>query len=257
MNRTPQASRRIWLAIAAILALPHPSPAQVRVLISGGFFAPLQELRPDFEKATGITVTPIRGQSQGNGPNTIAAQLRNGVAADVVIMSREGLDELIGEGKITAGSDVNLAQTPLGVAVRAGAPRPDISTVEAFKQTLLRARSITFPASTTGIYMMTKLFPRLGIFNEISGKITHDGVASVASGSAELAIQPVSELLHIPGTDFVGTIPADTQYVSVFAAAMVAGSKQSEASKRLIAFLTTGNAMAVIKKSGMEPVVRH
>src|SRR5262249_1137813 len=133
MNSTPQASRRVLLAIAAILALPHPSSAQVQILISGGFLAPFEELRPAFGKSNGVTVTPIRGQSQGNGPNTIAAQLQRGVPADMVIMSREGLDELIAERRIVAGSERNLAQTPLGVAVRAGAPRPDISTVEAFK----------------------------------------------------------------------------------------------------------------------------
>ncbi len=113
--------------------------------MSGGFAAAYQEILPEFEKATGITVTTPRGQSQGNGPNAIGAQLRRGVPADVVIMSKEGLEQLIAEGRIAAGTAVDLARTPLGVAVRAGAPKPDISTVDAFKRTLLRAKSITFP----------------------------------------------------------------------------------------------------------------
>jgi len=146
-----------------------------------------------------------------------------------------------------------LAQTSLGLAVRAGAPRPDISTVDAFKQALLRAKSVTFDSSTTGIYLTTKLFPRLGIAGDMAGKSTTSGVAAVASGDSEIAVQPVSEILPVRGVDLVGTIPAEIQYVAVFAAAVVTGSKETDASKRLIAFLTSDGATAAIKKSGMEP----
>jgi molybdate transport system substrate-binding protein len=244
---------RLAFAIA-VLALPTASFAQLNVIMSGGFTAAFQEILPEFEKTTGITVNTARGQSQGNGPNAIGAQLRRGVPADVVIMSREGLDQLIAEGRIVAGTDVDLARTPLGVAVRAGAPKPDISTVDAFKRLLLSAKSITFPDSTTGIYMLTTLFPRLGIASEIAGKITHSGVAAVAKGDAEIAIQPVSELLHVSGTDFVGTIPMEIQYVSVFSTAVVAGSKEPESAKRLIAFLASESAVKAIENSGMERI---
>jgi molybdate transport system substrate-binding protein len=247
------ASLRLLFAIAAVLASPAQSFAQIHIIVSGGFSAAWQALRPGFEKTTGITVTTARGQSQGNGPNTIASQLRRGEPADVVIMSREGLNELIAEGRIVAGTDLDLARTPLGVSVRAGAPKPDIGTVAAFRQTLLRARSVTFPGSTTGIYLTSKLFPQLGIARELSGKITNVGVAAVAGGDAEIAIQPVSELLYVPGVDFVGTIPAELQYISVFSAAVVAGTKEQEASRRLIAFLASENAGAAIRNSGMEP----
>jgi molybdate transport system substrate-binding protein len=164
--------------------------AQVNVITSGGFAAVLQEILPKFEKATGITVTTRRGpsQSQGKAPNTIGAQLRRSVSADAVILSREGLDELIAEGRIVAKTDVDLAQTPLGVAVRAGAAKPDISTVEAFKQALLRAKGINFPSSTTGIYMIDKLFPRLGITRELSGKIEDSGVVALVNGESEIAV---------------------------------------------------------------------
>lgn len=242
------------LFVIAVLALPTALLAQLNVIMSGGFAAAYQELLPEFEKTTGIAVTTARGQSQGDAPTAIGAQLRRGVRADVVIMSREGLDQLIAEGRIVAGTEVDLARTPLGIAVRAKAPKPDISTVDAFKRSLLRAKSITFPNSTTGIYMTTKLFPRLGIASELAGKITHSGVAAVARGEAEIAIQPVSELLHVPGSDFVGTIPAEIQYVSVFSAALVTGSKQPESSKRLIAFLASESAMKAIRNSGMEPL---
>lgn len=244
---------RLCIALAAICS-PAESFAQINVIISGGFSAAFQQMLPDFEKSTGITVTTTRGASQGSGPNTIGAQLRRGVPADVVIMSKEGLEALIAEGKIAAGTAADLAQTPLGLAVRAGASKPDISTVDAFKRALLAAKSITFPASTTGIYMTTKLFPQLGIARELVGKITNTGVAAVADGAAEIAIQPVSELLHAPGADFAGVIPKEIQYISVFSTAQVAGSKQARASARLIAFLKSGSAAKAIRNSGMDPL---
>ena len=253
MNRRSHAPTRVVYAIAAVLALPTASFAQVHVIISGGFSAAYREVLPEFERTTGITVTTTSGGSLGNGPNTIGAQLRRGVAADVVILSREGLSELMAEGRIVAGTDTDLAQSPLGVAVRAGAPKPDISTVESLKQTLLRAKSVTFTSSTSGVYLTTILFPRLGIADEMAGKSTTSGVAAVVRGDAEIAVQPVSELLPVPGVDFVGTIPAEVQKVNVYAAAVVAGSKETEASKRLIAFLASEGATAAIKKSGMEP----
>jgi molybdate transport system substrate-binding protein len=139
------------------------------------------------------------------------------------------------------------------MSVRAGAPKPDISTVDAFKKALLRASSVTFPMSTTGIYLTSKVFPQLGIANEMAKKVTTAGVAAVARGEAEIAVQPVSELLHAAGVEFVGTIPAEIQFISVFSAAIVTGSKEPEASKRLIAFLISDNARTAIKNSGMEP----
>jgi molybdate transport system substrate-binding protein len=248
---------RPWLLLASLFAIPAAAFAQLQVITSGGFAIPLQQIVPEFEKDSGIAVAITRGQSQGGGPNAISAQLRRGVPADVVIMSREGLNDLIAEGRIVQGSDVNLAQTPLGVAVRAGARKPDLGTVEAFKQMLLDAKSVTFPSSTTGIYMMNKLFPQLGIADQISAKITHAGVSAVAKGNAELAIQPVSELLHVPGVEFAGTIPRQIQYVSVFSCAAVAGGKQLQTANRLIAFLQSQPARKVIAASGMEPPASH
>jgi molybdate transport system substrate-binding protein len=238
--------------IAAVLALPAASSAQVNVLISGGFSTVFQKLLPEFEKTTGITVTSTRAASQGSGPNTIGARLRRGVLADVVIMSREGLEELAAEGRIVPKTDVDLARAPLGVGVRAGAPKPDISTVDGFKRALLRAKSIN-SVSTTGLYITNKLLPQLGIASEIAEKIKDSGVAALVSGESELAILPVSELLHVQGVDFVGPIPEEIQHLSVFTAAMVTGSKKPEASKRLIAFLASENARTAITESGMEP----
>jgi len=243
---------RFVLLTAALLGSPIASFAQLKVLTSGGFAAPLQELLPRFEKSTGITVTTARGPSQGNGPDTIGAQLRRGVAADVVIMAREGLNDLIAESRIVPGSDTDLAQTVLGVAVRAGAKKPDLRTLDGFKQMVLRARSINLP-STTKIYMTQEVFPRLGILKQVSPKITGAGLDAVARGTVEIAIRPVSEILHVPGVELAGTIPPEIQRVAVFSAALVRGSTNQDAARRLIAFLTSAQARAVLGEHGMEP----
>src|SRR5262249_17412889 len=142
------------------------------VLMSGGFSGAYELLLPEFERATGIAVTTGSGASQGNGPYTIAAQLAGGVHADVVIMSREGLADLMAANLIAAGTDVDLARVPLGVAVRAGVANPDVSTVDAFRQALLKAGTIAVPGSTSGIWLMTDLFPRLGLADKINATMT-------------------------------------------------------------------------------------
>jgi molybdate transport system substrate-binding protein len=251
MNKSRWSPLALIFATMTVVALPSASPAQVRVLISGGFSAAYHELLPEFQNTTGVTVTTARGASQGDDPNTIGAQLRRGVPADVVIMSRSGLDELFAQGRIVIGSDVDLAQVPLGVAVRAGAPRPNISTVDAFKQTLLHAKSVGIQ-STSAIYMTTKLFPQLGIANEMAGKLSNAGAARVATGEIEMVVLPISEILPVRGVDFVGTIPAEIQFVVVFSAALVKGAKEPEASRRLITFLASEKATPAVEKVGMK-----
>ena len=253
---------RKFLATAAVALpmfafVPENALAQVKVMTSGGFAAPLRDMLPEFTKSTGISVEVILGKSQGTGPDTIGSQLSRGVVADIVILSREGLKDLISANRIVPHSDIDLAKTPLGMAVRAGAPKPDIGTVEAFKNTLLHAKSITYPSSTTGIYMATKLFPQLGIASEVLPKSSNAGVAAVAKGDTEIAIQPVSELLHVPGTDFVGILPQEIQYISVFSAALVTGSGKSSDAEKLIKFLGSPTAKDAIRNSGMEPLPLH
>lgn len=243
-------------AVVAAVAFPGASIAQVRVILSGGFTAAYKEVIPQFEKTSGIKVITSNGASQGNGPNTIGAQLRRGVPADVVIMNKAGLVDLIAEGKIAAGTDVDLARTLLAVAVHSGAPKPDISTVDALKQALLSAKTVSVDASTSGIYLTTKGFPRLGIAREMESKTIKGGAAAVASGKADIAVMLVSEILPVKGAELVGTVPAAIQDPSVFSAGVVAGAKEVESAKRLIAFLASESAAAAIKRSGMEPLGR-
>ncbi len=248
------------LLLAAVLALPGASFAQIKVMTSGGFSSALHDLLPEFERQTGIKVITSSGSSQGNGPQTIGAQLRTGAQVDMVIMAREGLDVLVDEGRVVDGSAVDLAKTPIGVGMRAGASKPDLGTVDAFKQALLAAKVIAVPSSTTGIYLTGELLPRLGVAEAITVKSTARGSAAVgmvASGEAVFSMQPVSEILHVPGVELAGLIPGEVQYISVFSAGIVRGSQQRDACERLIAFLTSGDAAAAIKNTGMEPAAQR
>jgi molybdate transport system substrate-binding protein len=236
---------------------PVAASAQLNVLISGGFSSAYEQLLSEFERTSGIKITTGSGASQGTGPQTIAAQLARGVPANVVILSREGLSELVAAKRIVAGTDVDLARVPLGVAVRAGTPKPDVSTVEAFKQVLLKAKTIAVPGSTSGIWLKNDLFPRLGIAEKINVKDAargKDATSMVAAGGADLAVMPISEILHAPGVDFAGSIAPEIQFVQTFSAAVVAGSGDLEGSKRLIEFLSSARASEAIRNSGMEPV---
>jgi molybdate transport system substrate-binding protein len=232
--------------------------AYIDVLMSGGFSAAYERLLPDFKRASGIDVTTGSGASQGSGPQTIAAQLARGVPADVVILSREGLTELAAAQRIAPGTDADLARVPLGVAVRAGTPQPDVSTVEAFKHAVLNAKAIAMPASTSGIWLRNELFPRLGIAGKVEMTMAPrgtDATRMVAAGEVDLAVMPVSEILPAAGVAFAGSLAADIQFVQTFSAAVLAGSAQLEAAKRLIAYLTSANAAEAIRASGMEPIV--
>ena len=255
MNNKLRAGARAALAII-MLTIPAVSYAQVKVIMSGGFSAAFKELLPEFERTSGITVTTASGASMGDGPNTIPNQVRRGVPADLIILSRDGLADLVKEKRTVPGSDTDLARSLQGMIVRAGAPKPDISTVEKFKQTLLKAKGIACTSSTGGVYLTTVLIQKLGIAEEVKGKISFAAAASVARGENEIGIQQVSELLGVPGVDYVGTLPDAVQLETTYAAAIPEGAKEIENAKKLIAFLTSKAAVPAIKKSGMEPPKR-
>jgi molybdate transport system substrate-binding protein len=234
-----------------------PTSTCVHVLISGGFGGAYEKLVPEFARQSGVEVTTGSGASQGSGPQTIGAQLARGVAADVVILSREGLAELSAANRIAAGTAIDLARVGLGVAVRAGGAKPDTSSVAAVSQVLLNAKTIAIPASTSGIWLKDELFPRLGIAGKVDARMTPRGsgaAAMVAVGDADLAVMPVSEILAAPGVDFAGAFPAEIDMIQVFAAAVVAGSAAMDEARRLIAFLASPPARETIRRSGMEPM---
>jgi molybdate transport system substrate-binding protein len=244
-------------AIATLFAFPIAASAQLKVLMSGGFSGPYERLLPEFERSTGVKVSTASGASQGTGPQTIRAQLAAGAQADVVILSSEGLADLAAAGRIATGTETDLAQTPLGIAVRAGSPKIDVGTVESFKRVVTSAKSVSAPGSTSGIFVRDHVLPRLGIADQVRLKTTPRGAeaaAMVASGEAELAIMPISEIVHAPGVEVGGILAEEIQLHQVFAAAVVAGSSQLDAAKRLIAFLASDAAAAAIRSGGMEPV---
>jgi molybdate transport system substrate-binding protein len=248
---------RPMIVFSVLSVWPSMAFAQVKVLISGGFSGAYERLLPEFERTSGIKVTTGSGASQGDGPQTIKAQLAKGVPADVVILSREGLSELITAKRIASGTDKDLAKVGLGVAVPAQSPKPDVSTVDAFKQTLLNARLIAMPGSTGGIWLMKSLFPRLGIAEKVKVKLTARGseaTSMVAAKEADLAVLPVSEILHASGVDLAGALPADIQFDQTFSAAIVAGSNEIQNAGRLIEFLASPSAAVAIKSSGLEPL---
>lgn len=229
----------------------------LKVLISGGFHGAYERVLPEFERTTGIAVVTGSGASQGTGPQTIRAQLDRGVPADVVILSREGLEELIVASRIAAGTDVDLGRTPIGLAVRAGAHKPDVRTVAAFAQVMLEARAVAVPSSTSGIFLMNEVFPRLGIAGKVDIRIAARGTgaaAMVAAGEADVALMPVSEIVHAPGVELAGILAEEIQLNQVFAAAVVAGAQAAEAGRRLIAYLASERAAEAIRSSGMEPL---
>src|SRR5262245_44112359 len=159
-----RALRRFACFVAVVLCLATAARAEeIRILTSGGFAAALHDLAPAIERAVHATLVTTEGSTLANGPDSIPARLQRGEAVDIVIMSASGLEDLIKTGAIVAGSRVDLARSGIGMAVRAGTPKPDISSLDALKRTLLAAKSIAYSSSISGVYLSTELFPRLGI----------------------------------------------------------------------------------------------
>jgi molybdate transport system substrate-binding protein len=227
-------------------------------MISTGFKAASQELVPEFERKTGQTIVTVYGGSIGNAPDAIPNRLQSGEPADVVILAASALEELVEKHKVIPGTRVDLARSLIAMAVRAGAQKPDISTLEGLKRTLLTAKSIAYSGSTSGVYLSTELFQRLGIADEIRSKCIRIDTGMVgtviARGEAEIGFQQVSELLPIAGIDIVGPIPPEAQKITVYSGGVVADSKQHAIAEQFLRFLASPEAAATIKKSGLQPV---
>ncbi|UGY16402.1 substrate-binding domain-containing protein [Bradyrhizobium septentrionale] len=233
------------------------TPATIKVIISGGFAAVYREVLPEFERSTGIRVETGSGASEGTGPKTIRHQLANGIKADVVILSREGLRKLNEDGRIRAGSEAGLATAPLAAAVRAGSPKPDIGNAIALTKALIDAGQIVAPSSTSGQYFRDKVFPKLNLPASVRLTLEARGTEAaeaLRAGKANLSIGPTSELVQEPGIELVGLLPPDLQLVQTFTAAVVSDSKAAEAARRLIDFLSSDTEilLAAIKRAGME-----
>jgi molybdate transport system substrate-binding protein len=226
--------------------------AEIRVLSTQATEEAYRELVPQFEKASGHKVTTVfTGTLDAN------KRLAAGESYDLLIMSAPSIEEHIKGGKVVAGSRTDLAKSGVGVGVKAGAPKPDVSTTEALKKTLLAAKSIGYSTGPSGVYMVG-LFERLGVADAVKPKLkqTPTGVfvgSIIASGEAEIGFQQVSELSHFAGIDFVGPLPAELQHFTMFSSGMMTGAKEADAAKALVKYLTSPEAAPAFKKRGMEP----
>ena len=249
--------RRALLA-ALILAPGLATAAEIRVMISGAFFEPFRQVAPQFERATGHRIVVIQGASMGNAPDAIPVRLARGEVADVMILAAPALDALVAAGHAAPGSRVDLVRSLIGMSVRAGARRWDISTEEGFIRALREAGSIAYSASASGTYFAQTLLPHLGLEAEIGPKtrrILSERVgAVVARGDAELGLQQVSELLPIAGLDFIGVLPLSVQQATIFSAGIGARTEDATAGRALIAFLAGPEAIEAIRGAGLEPI---
>jgi len=223
--------------------------ATIKVMASAAFREAYLELVPQFERATGHKVENLWVPSV-----QMMSRLKSGETVDIVILSATSLDELMKAGIIA--SRIDLARSGVGMAVRAGAAKPDISSGEALKRTVLAAKSVVYSTGPSGIYL-AGLFRQMGIEDQVKPKLKQvqgePAGASVARGEAEIGFQQMSELLPVPGIDIVGPLPPDVQRITTFSAGLHARAKEPDAAKALVKFLTAPAAAPVIQKRGMEP----
>ncbi len=245
-----------WIAVMTLTAgmisqagLSHA--AEVKVMASAAFKEAYVELVPEFERATGNKVVTIWAPTV-----EMMGRLKGGEVVDLVILAADSIDELIKLGRIAPGSRVDIAKSGIGIAVRSGAPKPDIRTTEALKRALLAAKSIAYSTGPSGVYIIS-LFQRMGIADELKPKIKQvQGVPIgelVARGEAEIGFQQVSEILPVAGIELLGPLPADIQRITIFSTGLHVGAQQPDAAKALVRFFTAPAAFPVIRKKGMEP----
>jgi len=233
----------------------------MRVMTSGAFTAAYLELIPRLEFLTNKKLVTA-ATSIGTGETSIPNRLRRGEAVDVVIVADGVLVGFIKDGLIIAESHTPLARSAIGMAVRAGAPKPDLSTVDTLKRTLLQAQSIAYSASVSGDYLTTELYQRLGIADQVMGKSQLIGGgervgAVIARGEAEIGFQQLSELLPVAGIAHVTPLPAEVQKVSVFSAGVAVSTRDANAARALIKFLASPEAARAIANSGLEPIANR
>lgn len=251
-----------WPVVLASVALSISNvatAAELHVMISAGFFDVYSELGAEFERATGERLVTTRGPSTGDSPEAIPTRLARGEPADVVILEGGSADDLVKKGFARADSKIVLARVQTGLVVRAGAAVPDIGSVENFRKVLLSAKSVACSDSGSGRFIVETMLPKLGIADQVMPKTrkvrgppSGEPVAAVvARGDAEIGLQDVSELIHVPGITYVGPIPAELDRNSTYAAVISTRAKEPEASKALIKLLSSPKSESIILKTGL------
>ena len=252
MKRNSMTSAALGFVLVTF-SFVYADAAEIRIISSNALKTALQELAPAFEKATEHKLVLTWGAAV-----PLKAQIEKGAAFDVTVLNTAAIDDLIRQGKLVTATRTNVATSGAGVAVRKGAPKPDISTVDAFKRALLNAKSVAYvEQGGSGIYLK-ELLPRLGLAEALKDKIKrlppeNPAAHAVANGEAEIGMTQISEILPYAGAELVGPFPAEIQLTTSYAVAAGANAKEPEAAKALIRFLTTPSAAAVFKAKGLDP----
>jgi molybdate transport system substrate-binding protein len=238
--------------LAMLITISTAQAAEIKLIAANALKEAVLELVPEFDGASGHQVTTIWGGTEG-----ITKRVTDGEMVDVVLIAAPNIDRLIADGKLIKGSRTDVAKSGVGVAVRSGLPKPDISSSEAVKQAVLAAKSVAYSSGPSGFYL-ANLFQKMGITDHIKDKVKQppSGVQVgqlLARGEADLGFQQISELLHVKGIDYLGPLPADIQEITVYSTGLHSASKVPEAGKALMQFLSGPKATTVIKKIGMEP----
>ena len=241
-----------FVAAAMVIGMNTAHAAEIKVLGSAAVKEAYLDLVPAFEKSSGHRVTTI-----WDGTENITKRINGGEVVDIVILAAPNIEKLVLEGKLVAGSRTDIAKSGVGIAVRSGLPKPDISSSEAVKKAVLTAKSVAYSSGPSGFYV-ADLFKKMGIADQIKEKVkqTPSGVQVgelLARGEADLGFQQVSELLHVKGIEYLGPLPADIQYITVFSAGLHKAATAPDAAKALMKFLTSSEAAPFIRKTGMEP----
>ena len=245
------AAIRVWMGslLLALAAWSGAEADEIAVLSSVGVQPATGEIIAQFERATGHKVTITYG---------LAAALRNkfveGAPADVLLLTGPLIDDLAKQGKVASGSRVDFAKSGVGIGVKAGAPKPDISTPEALKRAVLDAKAVGYSKEGASGVAFAKALDRLGVAEQVNAKYKDTGTKAgemVAAGDIDLAAAQIPELMAVPGVDVVGPIPAELQTITIFSAGQAAGSKNADAAKAFIQFLSSPPAVAVFKAKGL------
>ena len=246
------------LALIACAFAGAAHATDVHVVSSGGFAQAYKDLSGPYERASGDRLVSEWGPSMGATKNAIPARLARGEHIDVVIMVGDALDKLMAEGKLEPGSKVVLANSPIACAVRHGAAKPDIGTVDGLRQAFLHASKVAYSDSASGEYIKRELLDKLGIQQQMQGKAAQIPATPVgeiiAHGEADFGCQQRSELKPVQGIDIVGVLPAEVQLRTQFAGAVVRGASHADAGRALLRFLAAPANAPAIEATGLEPV---
>lgn len=246
--------RRTTLALALLLVTAvSVRAAEIKVMASNALKTTLEEIAPAFEQASGHKLGLVFGAAA-----PLKVEIEKGASFDVAVLTAGGIDDLVKQGRLDGATRVALADSGVGVAVRRGAPKPDISSVDAFKRALVAAKSVAYvEQGGSGIYLKG-LLPRLGLADALKDKTKllppeNPAAKAVANGEAEIGMTQISEILPYAGAELVGPLPAEIQLITSFASAVGSGARQAEAGKALLSYLKAPAAAAVLKAKGLDP----